>query len=100
MRLRQPTKSRCEVRSAAILVGRSQGAVGQGLSVASVRESIGRIAFLSTKSTYTWPLPSAIANSGFPPIGTVPTTFPVAASIALTLLLSPLKENTRPDVGS
>ena len=63
-------------------------------STVSLGASILRTRLSSSRLSKTEPLPSAAANSGPPLRSTVPTTFPVAASIAVALLLSPLKAKT------
>ena len=50
--------------------------------------------------TQIFPLPSVTENSGLPPSGMVPTTWPVLASMAVESLERPLKVKTRPVFGS
>ncbi len=57
-------------------------------------------ALLSSRFTNIVPLPSATANSGFPPSGMLPTTVPAPASITLALSLPPLNTKTRLEAGS
>src|SRR6267154_1253010 len=72
-------------------VGPPAGATGQRDLIVSFCESIATTSFLSSKLTYTVPLPSATPNSGCPPRSMVPADVPFFASINVELLGSPFK---------
>src|SRR5216684_8361867 len=97
--LLQPMNNRRLGRSIAMLDGEEHGAVGQRCSTLSFRESIFRTRLSSSRLLNTRPSPSATANSGPPPRSIVAATFPSAASIAVALLLPPLKAKTREVAG-
>src|SRR3984957_12366650 len=97
--LRQPINNRRLAGSIAMLEGEAHGAVGHRWSTLSWCASILSTRLSSSRLSYTNPLPSVAAYSGLPPRATVPATLPVAASIAVALLLPPLKANTREVAG-
>ena len=84
----------------AMLEGDWQGAVGQCCSAFRLRESSFTTMPWSSRLSKTCPAPSAAANSGPPPRSIVPATFPVAASITVVLLPSPLNAKAREVAGS
>jgi len=80
--------------------GSSQGEIGQVFFTFRAWGSICAISLLSSMLTYTFPFPSVTGNSGFPSRAMVPAALPEAASMAVTLLLRPLKANMRLLYGS
>src|SRR5262249_55491019 len=99
-RLPQTEKRRRFFTSIASPEGPSHGFSEYRLVTAAFAASISTISLVSSTFTYTCPLSSATENSGLPPIGIVPTTMPVLASIAVELLPRPLNVKTRPVFGS
>src|SRR3954469_9962336 len=80
--------------------GSSHPFITQRFTTVSFAASTSAISLVLSMFTKTCPLPSATANSGFPPKATVPATFSDFASIAVASLLSALKAKTRWVTGS
>ena len=81
-------------------VGSSHGASRQRATTRGPAASISISSDVSSTSTKICPCPSATANSGLPPKGSVCASTPVAASIAEVSWLPPLNVNTRRVTGS
>ena len=81
--LSQAENSRRFLPSRASPLGSEQGAKGQRDFTSSLLGSSASNWLLSSRLTKISPLPSLTANSGFPSSLMVPTTVPLAASIAL-----------------
>ena len=96
----QPTTRISCAASIASPEGDSQGARGQVFSIFRVFASNFTSALLSSRFTNIFPLPSEAPNSGPPPSANVLIVLPVAASMAVDVLASPLNVNTRFENGS
>src|ERR1700722_5273165 len=93
--LPQPTNRRRFLRSMESPLGSVQGASGHVAVTSSLLGSMATSSLLSSMLTKILPLASLAANSGLPSSLIVPSTFPVAASIAVESWLRPLNVNTR-----